>query len=1536
MAADFTVYSNHNKNAAFSKVAFGSDALILEAELNEQQDIIGDKLKDFIDNRFGTGFQKTGSTLSYATGTVTYASDIAFVGGDMITISSLTLALAEGETAYLDTYIANIAFGDTIKTYGNQQTGTTITNWLKDSRPNEETTRRKQLQYNLVKTTGVSGHTYTPVCIITGGALIDLRATLVSVAVGTATADTGYNVDLVRCYNENVKNIMDASTDEVWVNTGGAQSADLTNVKVGYQSLKLAETDNTAGYMYTELPITLDLTKFPDGSTSSTSDYICLTFYISDISKVYATSGMRMHLGNTAMTSYFAGGFDASAMVTGWNFKILAKSAFTTGTGMTWDAVQKIRLGWDSVANSLGAYISFQLVQLVRKDPSTSYPNPFQHKENGSYVRDFTVDTLSAYYLGYEFGELITKDLAYKNNYATLLGQKAYTDNFIIRSECKIPTSATYTNRLSYYVNSTNWVTVNLGANVFSMMAMVSGSVVINQDIAFTLGNGATRVVLQIIRKGASFTVSSTSYNANTQLLYVERTFEASLTGNGYLGIGMPPTVSIPIPVKSASITTLANADHANVAEVANSLSQQGEKLLDKGFNLDIARCYNENVKHIADISFDENWTVVAGGAIQTYDTVNTKIGNQSLRITENDATGGFLSSARNSIALDLSTFPDGSASATTDYIRVVFYISDITKVSFSSSLGIRLVFDQATTPLWTNFKLYTIYQDDAGGSLVTGWNCRTIAKSAFSTFGTGAWSGIQSINIGWDSTASATGAYVSIQSIDMVRKDPSASVPNPFQRKENGSYVRDFAINNGFWWLGLESGEVISKDLNSTGTYSTPALLGTKLYSDFVATEIVRCTNTSGKIYSSCWQVSSTNLITTWINGATVYLRSYVSNVAEVSLTGTLECGAGTTGDIFSITLTKRGSSVTLAVLKNGITGKTLTMETSLSGEGYLGQLSSSTYEPAMKSLSITAINHAAHADVSEVANSLSIQGEKLLDKGYSLDMDRLKENYKTISMFQPDETWTASSGTIVVDTYQPTARIGSQIIRLAEPDNTAGTQVMSRTVSLDLTKFTDGSISTTNDYIQAVVYIPDATKVDQTATYGVTFALKSGASKMAVLRLWSGSSPALTTGFNYIYLKKSAMQTYSGWTDADWATVTSVDCAWTSVANAANSYIAFNLIQMIRSDPASTMPNPFQHRESSGYVKDFSIVGSAGQHCWFAGYEYGEPIAKNIASTALTNSIASVKKYGDCIINAAFICNYNNYVSGVQWYQDSSNLLSAFIDGGYFYLRKKELSTEVDTGIVLAGLTVGDIVKFTLKKSGSAVSATVSIFSVTYGVSNYELSTTSTLTGFASLGLEKRASKCSGIKSFSVTSLEHAHSASIADMAKGLVGGNVRRFGVFKPNGSTATYTISGIPTNAHMVKVSFTVSTSNGAVVDLYMQMNGKSAGSYQTIYTQAAGAAETTATINNDTKITFKNGGIVAGGSIECIGEIIINSQMSWAKSMMGHYGYNYQYNTIISGSYGGDTEPLSSITFYITAGAIHQNSTFVVDIIDTRY
>lgn len=168
---------------------------------------------------------------------------------------------------------------------------------------------------------------------------------------------------------------------------------------------------------------------------------------------------------------------------------------------------------------------------------------------------------------------------------------------------------------------------------------------------------------------------------------------------------------------------------------------------------------YGLTTKHklIADFQDDETWT--SGAGTQSDDGTNYRLGTESIKILEDDNTGSLLYSDRNSITLNLATFESGAASDTSDYIYLICYISDASKVS-----NIKIAFSTEATYDGDPSYLYTV-----ATGFVSGWNYIKIKKSAFTNTNMVDWTGIQSMRVAWTSTNNAQNAYISFQAVYLI-----------------------------------------------------------------------------------------------------------------------------------------------------------------------------------------------------------------------------------------------------------------------------------------------------------------------------------------------------------------------------------------------------------------------------------------------------------------------------------------------------------------------------------------------------------------------------------------------------------------------------------------------------------------------------------------------------------------------------------------------------------------------------------------------
>jgi hypothetical protein len=397
------------------------------------------------------------------------------------------------------------------------------------------------------------------------------------------------------------------------------------------------------------------------------------------------------------------------------------------------------------------------------------------------------------------------------------------------------------------------------------------------------------------------------------------------------------------------------------------------ESVQDRGFSSDLAAWYNHNIIPFSDCESadgwaENGWTGIVGTVAN--DTTNFRTGSQGISITVslNNDGGGHLSYVKN-----LALFPDGSASATSDYVRFCLYITtaEINKMAADSVL--RFMFFCDTIPTVGDF----FYYDITKATLVNGWNFVNIAKSSFTAIASANWANVKGTQVIYNSagaTAPTSAMTWTIDTIHVCRKDPVGVYPNPFQRRINNVETVDFNINSGFWWLGLESGKLNWRDLNpssdTAGGSTAASLIGLKSYSSTFKAYMRQSIKTANNSSKLVWEIDSSNRIVAAIIAPDLYLYVTTAGVNDWTSAAAYACAVD---DVIEFKLERNGTTVSLLVYKNGETipsGK-LTKEVSFTSIGYLSVGNTAAIYANIESLSITTTDHAHHADIAEVART-------------------------------------------------------------------------------------------------------------------------------------------------------------------------------------------------------------------------------------------------------------------------------------------------------------------------------------------------------------------------------------------------------------------------------------------------------------------------------------------------------------------------------------------------------------------------------------
>lgn len=161
--ADFTRYTKYNSEGNAFIVRFADGTPCLATEFNEFQLIADKRIRDLA-KLFGDGLMGEGS-VKYEEGKLIIDNERAIVDGNLFFISHLEAVVAPGETAYLDVFLKEVSYKDEMKRYGNEQEEA-IENYILDERFAREISRRMVLAYDLVTSTGETGHYYMKVGMV--------------------------------------------------------------------------------------------------------------------------------------------------------------------------------------------------------------------------------------------------------------------------------------------------------------------------------------------------------------------------------------------------------------------------------------------------------------------------------------------------------------------------------------------------------------------------------------------------------------------------------------------------------------------------------------------------------------------------------------------------------------------------------------------------------------------------------------------------------------------------------------------------------------------------------------------------------------------------------------------------------------------------------------------------------------------------------------------------------------------------------------------------------------------------------------------------------------------------------------------------------------------------------------------------------------------------------------------------------------------------------------------------------------------------
>lgn len=386
---------------------------------------------------------------------------------------------------------------------------------------------------------------------------------------------------------------------------------------------------------------------------------------------------------------------------------------------------------------------------------------------------------------------------------------------------------------------------------------------------------------------------------------------------------------STSVPISAANLNenerVVENCDN----ELANS---QYFKLKNK-----LDYFYKRNYKLLESFQDDTSFTAMSSTTVSA-DTSNDCIGYQATKMLENDNTASDIGMYKSISAFDLTTFNDGGASTTSDFITFAVYLSDYTKFS---DLTFKLGTDNTN-----NYSVSYTPNGWSGAYAYSGWHVVSLPKSDFTSNGTPpAWSNITYIRCQATTVANAQNEYITMQHIALCRVDADNSTYyNVFQEYKGSitGWENVFSpnlYNTDIVWCNYKNtlGILMIAQNNYSGNERALTVLNDVICFRFKAEMISKWFQQTGSL---TWYYDANNYIETYVESNNLYLNvteggSLTSqNVALINNLGFNER--------VELELIKNYDSIRATLYKNGEPYKVLeyetTIDSSYDGNLYLG----------------------------------------------------------------------------------------------------------------------------------------------------------------------------------------------------------------------------------------------------------------------------------------------------------------------------------------------------------------------------------------------------------------------------------------------------------------------------------------------------------------------------------------------------------------------------------------------------------------------
>jgi hypothetical protein len=337
------------------------------------------------------------------------------------------------------------------------------------------------------------------------------------------------------CYTKNTKDLHTFTAASDWAATGSATLADNTTASItGSNCVRLYHNSASAGSSgMTDGFTDIDLTKFRDGTVSTTSDFICFLFFLNDVTKINTDIDVYIKdvtAGKQHVCSFSAG----NGLVTGFNLFKIKKSSFTSSVGAVWSAIDQLEVYMDVVAGASGTYTYWNKVWLERADPSDTSTSKGMQINSVNMLTDQGVGLID-----YDLNVTkITYNVAYMSaaKINALHTLELYSDFYIKwRGYVKRDDHSAL---LSWYIDSNNYIALWASASTTLTLRVREGGANTDYTITISATVRHSEYSMTLSKKGTQvFGIFEPISSPLTNIRALAAT--TALTGEGTVGLGV-------------------------------------------------------------------------------------------------------------------------------------------------------------------------------------------------------------------------------------------------------------------------------------------------------------------------------------------------------------------------------------------------------------------------------------------------------------------------------------------------------------------------------------------------------------------------------------------------------------------------------------------------------------------------------------------------------------------------------------------------------------------------------------------------------------------------------------------------------------------------------------------------------------------------------------------------------------------------------------------------------------------------------------